>query len=309
MRRKLKRLLRLRNSSGFTLVEVIVACALLGILIVGVLGFITPVLASVREKEKNARAYMLSDAINTYIGQTIQYAYYVATFSGAATGDTSGGAPKIVDLKYSGTEFSKKSGKGLSTLKATLDKMTPDTYEVRCIGIRWREDQLSGEKKLMITNETVDQAKMTLDPSKSKLVFEECFYTGLYPIISFKNYSNQYQIMQGGTLVDRVDAKDVNIAPGLGLVVDVYTTLDCYNTNSDTRGSAMLSMSGESYVGFNNIKSTLLNKGDYEVVPNQEVNSYDDALTKDSGAVYTESGASYYSPESFIYYIVRKTKT
>lgn len=309
MKRKLKRLLRLRNKSGFTLVEVIIACALLGILVIGVMGFVTPVLNSVREKEKNARAYLLSEAINTYIAQTTQYAYYVVSITGAASGDTTGATPAAVSASYSGTEFSKKSGKGLSTLKTTLNNMTDDAYEVRCIGIRWREDRINGTKKLMLTNETVDQTKLTLDPNKSRLVFEECFYNGLYPTIRFENYDNQYQIKEGDTMVDRVEAKDVDIAPGLGIIVDVYTTLDCYSTDSATRNKALFNTEGSCYVGFNNIKSTLMNKGDYEVIPNQELNTYDAARAKDTSAVATVEGKTYYSPESFIYYIVRKTKT
>lgn len=308
MRRKLKRLLRLRNSSGFTLVEVIVACALLGILVIGVMGFAVPILSSIREKEKNARAFMLSEAISTYIYSTTQYAYYVSTFTGAAAKDTVGADETITKLTYTGTEFPKKNGKGLSTLKACYDKLGSDKYEIRCIGIRWREDQISGEKKLMVTNEKVDQVKLTLDPAKSRLVFEECFYNDLYPMITFENYSNQYQIKEGDTLVDRVEDKDLNIAPGLGLIVDVYTSLDCYNTGSGVREKAVISMSGTSYIGFNNIRSTITNPGSYEVVPNMAVNSYDDALAKeDASAVYSADGEDYYYPDSFIYYIVHKT--
>lgn len=299
MKRRLRRLLRLRNSSGFTLVEVIVACALLGILVIGVMGFVTPVLMTVREKEKNARAFMLSDAISTYIYSATQNAYYVATFTGAATGDTTGVSPKIVGLTYNGTEFPKTGG-GLSTLKSCYDKLDKDKYEIRCIGIRWSEDKLTGEKKLMLTNEKVDTEKLTLNPAKSKPVFEECFYTGLYPMIKFENYNSQY----GDKPLDDDTKK---IAPGLGLIVDIYTSLDCYNTDSDVRKDAMFTMSGTSYIGFNNIKSTITNdSGKYEIVPNQEVNTYANALAKDSTAVYNENGNKYYYPESFIYYIAHK---
>ncbi len=305
MRRKLRRLLRLRNNAGFTLVEVVIACALLGILIVGMLGFITPVLNSVREKEQNARAVLLSKAVDEYIANTIQYAYFVTTFSGAASGDTAGSSPAVAALKYTGTEFIKKQNKGLSTLKTCFDNMTKDTYEIRCIGVRWREDSANGSRKLMLTNETVDQSTLALDPSKSRLVFEECFYDGLYPVISFDNYSNQYQI--NGT--DRVEADKVDIAPGLMITAEVYTDPDCYNVKDTTREAAMISYTGISYVAFNNIKSYLINKGDYEVIPNIEVHNYGDAKSADGAIVYSEGGENYYHPESFIYYIVRKTKT
>lgn len=305
MKRKLKRLLRLRNSAGFTLVEVVIACALLGILIIGVMGFITPVLSSVREKEQNARAVLLSKAIDEYIANTIQYAYFVTTFSGAASGDTTGASPAVAALKYTDTEFEKKQNKGLSTLKTCFDNMTNDTYEIRCIGVRWRADSASGSRKLMLTNETVNQSTLALDPAKSRLVFEECFYDGLYPVITFDNYSNQYQING----VNRVEDSKVDIAAGLMITADVYTNPDCYNIKSDTRDKAMVSYTGVTYTSFNNIKSNLINKGDYEIIPNIEVKSYDDAKSADGAIVYSEGGESYYYPESFVYYIARKTKT
>lgn len=315
MRKRLKRLLRLRNSAGFTLAEVIIACALLGILILGIMGFVTPILSSVREKQKNARAYMLSEAVDTYIAQTIQYAYFVATFSGAASSDTTGASPNIVKAKYEKSspgdtlEFPKREGKSLETLKACFSKMEADTYEIRCIGVRWHNDGSTGGRKLMLTNEQVNQTTLALDPSKSKLVFEECFYDDLFPVIKFENYNNQYSKNVGGVVTEQVKAEDLDIAPGLKIVTEVYTNPECYSTTAGTRTNAMFTMNGESYVGLNNIKSNLKNKGDYEIVPNIEVNTYTAASTADSSLKCTIDGIECYYPESFIYYIVRKTKT
>lgn len=310
MRKRLRRLLKLRNSSGFTLVEVVVACALLGILILGIMGFVTPVLASVRDKQKNARAFMLSEAINNYILSTTQNAYYIVTFTGASSADTAGVNPPVTTLTYTGSEFPKMSSgnKGLSSLQSTLGKLGADKYEIRCIGIRWREDQITGEKKLMVTNEKVDQAKGTLDPSKTRLVFDECFYDDLYPIINLENYDNQYQKKNGDVFVDQVPESDVNIAPGLGLKVNVYTNPDCYSVDATTRTKAMVNTVGESYIGFINIKSNVTNSaGLCEIVPNIEVNSYDAARAKDVSKQYTAEGKTYYFPESFIYYIAHKS--
>lgn len=303
---RLKRLLKLRNKAGFTLVEVIIACALLGVLVIGIMAFITPVLKMVRSKESNARALMLSEAIDNYIATTTQYAYYVQTISNAAKSDTTGVTPSVMSLKYTGTEFPKKANKGLSTLKTCYDNMTnKDKYEVRCIGMRWLEDPLSGEKKLMLTNEFVDQNSMALDASKSVPVFETCFYDGLYPIVKFENYNNQYQINGA----DQVEADKVDIAPGLKITVDVYTDMDCYRVTENVRKSATLSYVGTTYTEFNVIKNYLLNKGDFEVIPNIEANTYDGASAKDLAVQYKEDGNSYYYPESFIYYIARKPKT
>ena len=311
MKKRIKRLLRLRNSSGFTLVEVIVACALLGILILGIMGFVTPILSSVREKEKNARALMLSEVLNTYIFSELQYAYYVATITGAATQDTTivgGKEPAVYPLTYSGSEFPKAKDKnlGLSTLKARFDKLGSDDYEIRCIGIRWLEEAVTHERKLMVTHEKVkwDDKKIWLDPSKQKLLFEDCFYDGLYPVVRFENYSNQYHLE-----ADKRDDTE-NIASALGLHVDVYTKPDCYNVKEDTRKNALLTWSGESYIGFTNIKNTLDDKTQSnEIVPNIQVNTYDAARAKDASVVYTSDGENYYYPESFIYYIAFKNIT
>lgn len=315
MRKRLKRLLRLRNSTGFTLAEVVIACALLGILILGIMGFVTPILSSVREKQKNARAYMLSEAVDTYIEQTIQYAYFVATFSGVAYSDTTGASPRIVSAKYeksspgAALEFPKREGKSLESLKACFSKMEADTFEVRCIGVRWHRYGNEGGWKLMLTNEQVDQTTLALDPNKSKLVFEECFYDDLFPIIKFENYNNQYSKKISGVATEQVKPEDLDVAPGLRIVTDVYTNPECYSTSAGTRENALFTMNGESYVGLNNIKSNLKNKGDYEIVPNIEVNTYAAALAADSSRKCSIDGAECYYPESFIYYIVRKTKT
>lgn len=309
MKKRIKRLLRLRNSSGFTLVEVIVACALLGILILGIMGFVTPILSSVREKEKNARALMLSEVLNTYIFSELQYAYYVATITGAATQETTivaGNPPAVYPLTYSGSEFPKAKDKnlGLSTLHERFKKLGSDDYEIRCIGIRWLGEAVTHEKKLMVTHEKVkwDENKIWLDTSKQKLLFEDCFYDGLYPIVRFENYSNQYHLD-----ADKRDDTE-NIASGLGLFVDVYTKPDCYNTKAEVREKALLTWSGESYIGFTNIKNTLDDKTQSnEIVPNIQVNTYAAALGKDSSAAYTSDGEKYYYPESFIFYIAYKS--
>ena len=312
MKKRLKRLLRLRNSSGFTLIEVVVSCALLGILILGVMGFITPVLSSVSDKKMNARALMLSEAINNYIYSTVQNAYYVTTYSGAASSDMSGMSAQVGTLVYTGSDFPKMSAtnnKGYVSMKNALSTLGADRHEIRCLGVRWREDPSSGEKKLMLTREQIDD-KGSIIPSKTELVFDECFYDDLYPIITFENYTNQYQVKDKDTdkYVDKIEADKVNIAPALGLTVDVYTTLDCYNVDKTARDNAMVNTHGTSYVGFINIKSTVTNtNGTCEIVPNIEINSYDGARGKEAGKQYTAEGKTYYYPETFIYYIVHKS--
>lgn len=324
MFKRMKRLLRLRNKSGFTLVEVIIACALLGILIVGVLGFATPILSNVRAKEQNARATMLSEAIDTYIANSIQYAFYVQPLTNVASGDTvsTSGNPEVMSWKYVGTEFEKYKDKGLvDLLNCFNNDLAGEVFEIRCIGIRWLDVPGQSIKKLMITNEKVNQTTCALDPAQAQTVFDSTFYDGLYPIVKFENYSNQYQGKnEAGNLVDQVAADKVDIAPGIKITTDVYLTPECYSINSNVRASAMLSFSGATNAKFNNIGSNLLNNGVYKNQPcislhttpldGAMVPSYDIVYAADSGNAYhDDENKEYYYSNSFIYYIARKTKT
>lgn len=326
MFKRIKRLLRLRSKSGFTMVEVIIASALLGILVVGIMGFVTPVLNGVRTKEQNARAVLLSEAIDTYIANSIQYAYYVATVDCAASGDTLGTVPKVRSSAYQGTEF-ETGAKGVDELFNRFNSMS-SSYEIRCIGIRWIEDDpIAHTKKLMITNEQLAKDASgnytgALVDNGWVSVFESVFYDNLYPVVRLENYSNQYQIKDdAGVLVDQVKPEDVSIAPGLKIVTDVYLTPDCYNIKTDVREKQLsLTFSGVTYADLPNIRSNLINSDKtYKIQPNvtvhttdaggKKVASYQDAYVSDPSARYTADGETYYYPNSFIYYIARKVKT
>lgn len=325
MFKRMKRLLRLRSKSGFTLVEMVISCALLGILVVGMMGFMTPILSSVRIKEQNARAVMLSEAIDSYIANTTQYAFYVQTIDTAAGVDTKAtttSQPNVLSLKYEGDEFEKQKDKGLSNLLSTFkNELAGDVYEIRCIGIRWIEvPGGDGMKKLMLTNEKVDQTNCALDPNGYKPVFEAAFYDGLYPVVRFENYSNQYQLKdEDGNPQDQVKDEDVDIAAGIKVITDVYLTPDCYSTDKNVRDNAILSFSGSIYADFSNIRSNLVNKGVYKIHPTlsahttisggKKVPNYTGAYAADpAGSSYVEDGKNYYYPNSFIYYIARKTR-
>lgn len=313
MFKKMKRLLRLRNKSGFTLVEVIIACALLGILILGVCMFASPILSGVREKEQNARAVMLSEAIDSYIAGKIQYAFYVQSYSNCAGSDTDGtaGDPYILSVKYNGDEFANQKGKGLSDMINCLKTdLAGEVFELKCIGMRWTEIPGSGgRKKLMLTNEKVDQTNGRLYPAEAELVFDPVFYDGLYPIVTFGNYNNQYTI-EG---VNQVPDDKVDLAPGVKITTQVYLSDKCYSSNESVREAAGATFTGATFTEFPNIKSNLLNKGVYKILPNTDSRaSYADALSAEAGtnpSYIGDDGSNYYCPNTFVYYIARKTKT
>ncbi|MCH5205523.1 MAG: prepilin-type N-terminal cleavage/methylation domain-containing protein [Oscillospiraceae bacterium] len=312
----IKRLLRWRNNSGFTLVEVIVASALLGVLLLGVIGFMQPVLQSVAVKEQNARAVMLAESIDSYVASSIKYSYYIQTFTNVTSADVkpvaaAGNKPPILGMQYNGTEYPAHNGEGLQMMLDCLNNsLATDLYEIRCIGVRWVDDGKSGKKKLILTNEYVDQTNCALDETKYKPVFEDCFYDGLYPIIKFENYSNQYQLPDAsGNLVDQVDPADVDMAKGLKVTTEIYLDPECYNSEETKRSSKQLNFSGTQYVDFINIRSNLINDGTYKMMPNIEAATYSAALAHSTSTTYLDdNGDTYYYPNTFIYYIARKIK-
>lgn len=318
MLRRIKRLLRKRNNGGFTLVEVVIASALLGVLMLGVFGFVQPVLNSVKAKEQNARAVMLCETVESYIANSIKYAYYVQTFSGVIADDVkSAGGTKapIVAEKYTGTEFPANADDSLGLMLNCLNTtLGTANYEIRCIGMRWLDDPKSGEKKLMLTNEVVDQSTLALDPTKAKPVFETCFYDGLYPVLKFNNYDNQYTVLDKSTglPVDRYEADEVKIAPAVEITMDVYLDPACYSVDENIRKAANVSFVGTTYQDFRNISSTstINQAGAYKVQPGVEVHTYNEAYAASSSLVYNDYtvGDCYY-PDTFIYFIARKSKT
>ena len=314
MPKKIKRLLRWRNNSGFTLVEVIIACALLGILLLGIMGFMQPVLQGVATKEQNARAVMLAEAIDSYVSNSIKYSYFVQTFTGVTHADvtpvaSAGNKPPILSMQYTASEYPKHAGESLQNMLDCLNNsLAPNIYEIRCIGVRWVDDGKTGEKKLVLTNEYVDQTNCALDETKYRPVFEDCFYDGLYPLIKFDNYENQYQLPDAsGNLVDQVDPADLDMAKGLRITTEIYLEPTCYNSSEAVRKTKTLNFSGTQYCDFINIRSNLINDGTFKMQPNIEAHPYSDAYAASSSLAYTgDDGDSYYYPNTFIYYIARK---
>ena len=313
MLRRMKRLLRLRNKSGFTLVEVIVACALLGVLVLGIMGFATPVLSGVRTKEQNARAVLLSEAIDTYIANTTKYAYYVQTISLATSSDTAGASPKAVSLKFScdpsDYRYADYHGKGLEDLKQMLTKpLNKEDFEIRCIGMRWMEiPGENGAKKLMLTNEKVDQDSLEL--TKTEPVFDSVFYDGMYPVLRLENYARVKDSSVTGGYRDPVDTdpqSELEMVMGLKISTDVYLSDECYSTDDDTREDATMTVSGMTYADFTILRNPIQNQTKtYMIQP-------DIAANMDYSAACIADGAAdedFYYPNTFIYYIVRKNKT
>lgn len=170
--KKLKNLLRRwKKSSGFTLVELVISCGLLGILVVGITAFIGPVLRSVAENEENVRAKLLSQTIDEYVTRSTRDAFYVAIFTDAKKADTaSGGSIATSENIQKMMDFVKKND---------------SFYELKCFSYRWTEVPQSGEQKYMLMAEKFVKGTTVLEDNPIP-VFENCFYDGLFPDITME---------------------------------------------------------------------------------------------------------------------------
>lgn len=285
----LKRLLSKRNNGGFTLVEVIISCMLLGILVLGVVTFITPIMNMMTNNKKTARATMLAESINTYIMGTIRGAEKIEVFTGVPYHQA---VLKGMDDDHSGSMLN------LTIFMGAGDNASK--YEVRCLAVHWVTDTsspIAGKKKLMLTNCMVDNNFSAGYANKLKIVgiptkvFDDSMYSDLYPMITVETFSRQDS-----------SGKDTHInANGYKISSKIYLDMDCYSTTSDTaRENGTLSFEGVSYVQCHNI-------GNASSIANvYSTQNGIDLGVSFSGNLYTENEHDYYYPSTYIYYIVRK---
>lgn len=273
MMKKIRRALLRKNNGGFTLAEVIVSCALLGILLVGMMAFITPALKMMQTEEVDSRAKTVAETIDAYINGSIRNSVYVAMFEHANMAD---------DINnMSGSVYQNVSLNKMKDFCLKPDNIA--VYELKCIAIRRMYDTKRQEFKFVVTSESVINNDVRLDASKSYEVFEKCFYDGLYPEITLTRLTNQ---VDGAPALDPADVKTV---PAMETHVNIYTDVN--------RDSSSLALSGKGYINFINIRSGILNSGDFKIYPESDttVRSADDA-----------TAAYGYEGDTFIYYVSRK---
>lgn len=283
-----KRLLKKRNSAGFTLIEMIVAVLLLGILVVGIMTFASPIFNMMKTNQKSARATMLAEAIDVYITGCLRYAVRAEVFTNA----------DLVDAKDHGMADDSSGG----MLNLTIFMQAGDNaskYEVRCLGITWMDEGSTNKKKLMLTNCLVDpdmgHKLKILDVQK---VFDDSMYHNLYPRIEFSTF--KLQDNTGAPLSDK--------ANGYKITSKIFASPECYNV---ALGDAGRDATPESFKGATYVECFNMLKGDGSPYPASEVvkmfATTDGALTyRDMSRDYSEGSNTYYYPDTFIYYIVQK---
>ena len=301
MMKYLKRLSKWRNSSGFTLVEVIVSTALLGVLIVGILLFMTPVFGMIDNNEVNQKADRTATTMELYLSKSLRSALFVKVYTGAKFGDINDASGAI----YTDEAF--------ITMKDFASANSAN-YELRCISIKYVEDTNPSNSsigdspyKYMLFNEKIDTAYYMLDGAKTELIFDECFYEDIYPKFEFRRNPVCFD-KDGNVITESYDA-DGNVTPkhedSAGNKADPWphddstnyaTTLypvlemdiDIYGDESMHETSRALS--GKSFIEINNVKSLQLNsKGTYKIFEPEAITD---------GTTYKDT---------YIFYVARKT--
>ncbi len=296
---KLIRLLKKRGKSGFTLVEVVISCVLLGILILGVFSVVTPIISGVKSREQSANALMLGEAAEAYIDRSIKNSVFVAIFENGKPDDMK------ADDKIA---KSKQMEEMLAFINNADNKDAAgnDIYELKCIGIRWKYDAKSQQYKYMITNEIVDKTTGAVDisPSTSKSydVFETCFYENLYPEFTFDIMETVVVDEDGNPTTDPPTMQEV---PAIKTTVSVHRDADMQEMAFQGTGYADLTnIKRQQTTGFYKLfsKKGILNAdgtyvADTETVLRAAPDPDDDSLSEEDKHL-----------ETYIYYVTRKLK-
>lgn len=295
----LKRLLRKRNNGGFTLIEVVIAMALLGVLVTGVMMFMSPIITMVQNNKKNARATLLSEAINTYVMGNLSKAKIVTTFAGSnldevmSSGSATFDMVETIDLKIKfspGNDYSLKN-------------------EIRCMGMVWLDDNSptgAGRKKLMLVNCKVDQASLKI--LSYEPVFDDSMYSDLYPTLLVNDiYSEPDE--DGNT----------KPLPSYEIVSKVYVSPDCYNTTRGIREATNPNFTGTTYVTPLGLELTppppqeggipfgqrTYPMGVTGTTENDLINASLN-MWYDTTNGFTDGTSNFFYPDTFIYYVVEK---
>lgn len=329
----LYRLLNKRNR-GFTLVEMVISTALLSILVLGVLGFATPIMNMLRVEQQSARGTALAETIDSYINGTLRNAQMIKIIENVT-----------YDRIHQPT-VATDAGLGLDDIYKFMQDNS-DRFEVRCLGICWVADQSSPyydpamgntvPRKLMLVNLKVSQNFAVGSPMSGALmpiptdlrpnadgslkdgatkVFDDSMYFGLYPVVKFSRFKQK----------DSSGADLTTIANGYKITTEVYADSGIYNTlNKATRDKSRLAFTGEMYCELVNYKepvhdddtnTTTIRKNrapsivpdimDTEDGENAYQSSLESAISSGGSNAYTDGNGNYYYPETFIYYVVSK---
>lgn len=216
MLKKIKRRLFSRKNGGFTLVEVIVSAALLGVLLVGIIAFITPTLKLMKSEETDSHASMIANTLENYITRSLRSTPYVKVVKNASFADFASGSTYV------------NSGDVKEMLDWVENSENAKIYEIRAISLRKTVDDRTGETKYMLYQSYFKDRGISSD--HDTLVFSPCFYDGLFPTVDIKQATNQYR---DGSFPKNEDGTTQTLEnrPAIELTINVY---DDKSTNQGT---------------------------------------------------------------------------
>ena len=284
MLKKLKRRLMRRNNGGFTLVEVIVSSALLGVLLVGMIMFISPVMQIMQDEQKDARGNIIGASLEHYISRSVRSTIFLKTFTNATITDTNiGGAintdPDLIAMM------------NWCGLPANQNR-----YEVRCISIRKTEDDRNRTEgnlptsRFMIYQEYFATGATNLDPSYSLPVFDNAFYGDLYPRITVKQATNKYEENRYSDS-QVADPATEEGRPSIEVTVDIYDDQNFGPTNRVFTGFGLTEL-------FMIANKDRMTDGD-----TKDAKIYAPVQVRTEAIANTEN-----AHDTFIFYIARKAK-
>lgn len=288
----LKRLLKARNSSGFTLVEVILSCALLAILILGIMMFVTPVLRMVTSGQKNARATMLAETVDTYIAGVLRTAKKIEVFENV---DFSSSATTDLNLRALSP-----AGQGINKIEEFMTTGENSmNYEVHAIAIVAKDTGDITSQGIRIYNASVDSAynlvAASLYPDKNNQALNDLMYEGLYATVKLDTFETQDP---------STGAETGHNASGYSIQTLVYSDSKCYNVLQETRDKSILAFEGVTF--FQNLNmSTEKNADDSVGAPAEPIITVSDVQSAMDGHT-AEDGKLFYPGTIIVYVSSRK---
>lgn len=259
---------RKHRNGGFTLVEMIVAVAVLAILLVGMMITISPVINSFNDNSRDIVATNISTCIDEYVNVSTRNAASILIFANTSEDEVKNSRSTQIDR-----------------LKALCNKMSTtnrNLFELKCISFRYD----AADDRYYMYKEDVPYNKPDMfNESSRKNVFSKCFYNDLYYDISMEKALD-------------MDKADQTPQPRLGSTISTVI-----NTYSDV-GHNNLVFSGSGLTEYREIKRQIYiseKKGQTAQYFCEIYNGSESAATT---GFSTADATDDMSRDVFIYYIV-----
>lgn len=187
----MKRLLR--KKSGFTLVEVIIAMAIMAILMGSMMLFFQPLIATINSIDKNERAESLIVTIEDYINRKIRYATQITVIEDIPFVKVNNDVDVQSALKQMGIQYNTSTDYEIGCISLRKNQFNPsDTNTIGTI--------LCEEKVLVSSDGTLKLDTDNQTPKEKYKVFSDVFYNDSYCDFIFTDsggaYTPQFDVLK-----------------------------------------------------------------------------------------------------------------